>query len=84
MAFAFMIGILALRNLCPREIKNIQYRIAGLIIVFCLLSVTMHLIRLEPGAFRRTNIYRFMFRLGGNNKEEHIGCGADSLSLLLV
>jgi len=62
--FPFMLGIIALSNLCPLELENIQYRFAGLIILFCLLCVTLHLIRTEPGLLVGGDLYRFMFSLG--------------------
>ena len=62
--FPFMLGIIALSNLCSLEVENIQYRFAGLIILFCLLCVTLHLIRTEPGLLVGGDLYRFMFYLG--------------------
>ena len=62
--FPFMLGIIALSNLRSLEIENIQYRFAGLIILFCLLCVTLHLIRTEPGLLVGGDLYRFMFYLG--------------------
>lgn len=62
--FPFMLGIIALSNLRSLEVENIQYRFAGLIILFCLLCVTLHLIRTEPGLLVGGDLYRFMFYLG--------------------
>jgi S-DNA-T family DNA segregation ATPase FtsK/SpoIIIE len=64
LAFPFMLGVIALSNLWPFEIENLQYRFTGLMILFCLLSITLHLIRSEPDLLVGGDIYQFMFYLG--------------------
>lgn len=63
-AFPFLLGVIALSNLFLLKIENLQYRFTGLIILFCLLSITLHLIRSEPALLVGGDIYRFMFTLG--------------------
>ncbi|RJX24681.1 MAG: DNA translocase FtsK [Dethiobacter sp.] len=64
LALPFMLGVIALSCLWPLEIENLQYRFTGLIILFCLLLITLHLMRSELFLLVGGDIYRFMFTLG--------------------
>jgi len=65
-AFPILIGVAALSSLCSLKIKNRRYRLAGLLILFFLLTVTLHLMLILQGLdiFARKDLYRAIFNLG--------------------
>ena len=65
-AFPFLLGVIALSNLCPSKIKNRHYRLAGLLILFLLLAITLHLMLIsqELNIFAREDFYRATLYLG--------------------
>lgn len=65
-AFPFLLGVVALSHLYPLKIKNRNHRLAGLLILFFLLTITMHLtlILQELNIFVREDFYRATLYLG--------------------
>ncbi len=59
-AFPFLLGVITLSHFFPFKIKNLHYRLAGLLILFFLLAITLHLIFISQDLdiFARDDLYR--------------------------